>query len=100
MIGQAPAMQEVFRSIGRLAGSSMTVLITGESGTGKELVARALHDHSPRASKPFVAHATAFNTGTVVAAASRAHFFFAPNSTKPDVALAYTFVASSASTTF
>ncbi len=55
MIGQAPAMQEVFRSIGRLAGSSMTVLITGESGTGKELVARALHDHSPRSSKPFVA---------------------------------------------
>ena len=55
MIGQAPAMQEVFRSIGRLAGSSMTVLITGESGTGKELVARALHDHSPRSNKPFVA---------------------------------------------
>ncbi len=55
MIGQAPAMQEVFRSIGRLAGSSMTVLITGESGTGKELVARALHDHSPRAAKTFVA---------------------------------------------
>ena len=55
MIGQAPAMQEVFRSIGRLAGSSMTVLITGESGTGKELVARALHDHSPRADKNFVA---------------------------------------------
>ena len=55
MIGQAPAMQEVFRSIGRLAESSMTVLITGESGTGKELVARALHDHSPRANKPFVA---------------------------------------------
>jgi two-component system, NtrC family, nitrogen regulation response regulator GlnG len=48
-------MQEVFRSIGRLARSSMTVLITGESGTGKELVARALHQHSPRASKPFVA---------------------------------------------
>ena len=55
MIGQAPAMQEVFRSIGRLARSSMTVLITGESGTGKELVARALHEHSPRAKKPFVA---------------------------------------------
>ncbi len=55
LIGQAPAMQEVFRSIGRLARSSMTVLITGESGTGKELVARALHQHSPRASKPFVA---------------------------------------------
>jgi two-component system nitrogen regulation response regulator GlnG len=55
MIGQAPAMQEVFRSIGRLAGSSMTVLVTGESGTGKELVARALHQHSPRANQPFVA---------------------------------------------
>ena len=55
LIGQAPAMQEVFRSIGRLAGSSMTVLITGESGTGKELVARALHEHSPRANKSFVA---------------------------------------------
>jgi two-component system nitrogen regulation response regulator GlnG len=55
LIGKAPAMQEVFRSIGRLARSSMTVLITGESGTGKELVARALHQHSPRASKPFVA---------------------------------------------
>ena len=55
MIGRAPAMQEVFRSIGRLAGSSMTVLITGESGTGKELVAKALHDHSPRANKTFVA---------------------------------------------
>ena len=55
LIGQAPAMQEVFRSIGRLSGSSMTVLITGESGTGKELVARALHDHSPRANRPFIA---------------------------------------------
>ena len=55
LIGQAPAMQEVFRSIGRLTRSSMTVLITGESGTGKELVARALHQHGPRANKPFVA---------------------------------------------
>ena len=55
MIGRAPAMQDVYRSIGRLAGSSMTVLITGESGTGKELVARALHDHSPRSRKTFVA---------------------------------------------
>jgi two-component system nitrogen regulation response regulator GlnG len=55
IIGQAPAMQEVFRSIGRLATSSMTVLITGESGTGKELVAQALHQHSPRSDKPFVA---------------------------------------------
>ena len=55
MIGKAPAMQEVYRSIGRLSGSSMTVLVTGESGTGKELVARALHDYSPRADKTFVA---------------------------------------------
>jgi two-component system, NtrC family, nitrogen regulation response regulator GlnG len=55
MLGQAPAMQEVFRAIGRLSRSSMTVLITGESGTGKELVARALHRHSPRATKAFIA---------------------------------------------
>jgi two-component system nitrogen regulation response regulator GlnG len=55
IIGQAPAMQEVFKAIGRLSRSSMTVLITGESGTGKELVARALHDNSPRANNPFVA---------------------------------------------
>jgi len=55
MVGQAPAMQEVFRTIGRLSRSSMTVLITGESGTGKELVARALHETSPRKHKPFVA---------------------------------------------
>ena len=55
MIGQAAAMQEVFRTIGRLSRSSMTVLITGESGTGKELIARALHEHSPRAGQPFIA---------------------------------------------
>lgn len=55
MIGQAPAMQEVFRTIGRLSRSSMNVLITGESGTGKELVAGALHEHSPRANRPFIA---------------------------------------------
>jgi two-component system nitrogen regulation response regulator GlnG len=55
LLGRAPAMQQVFRAIGRLARSSVTVLITGESGTGKELVARALHDHSPRSAKPFVA---------------------------------------------
>jgi two-component system nitrogen regulation response regulator GlnG len=55
MLGHAPAMQEVFRAIGRLSRSSMTVLITGESGTGKELVARALHRHSPRAAKSFIA---------------------------------------------
>src|SRR5215471_6072400 len=55
LLGRAPAMQQVFRAIGRLARSSMTVLVTGESGTGKELVARALHDHSPREGKPFIA---------------------------------------------
>jgi two-component system, NtrC family, nitrogen regulation response regulator GlnG len=59
MLGQAPAMQEVFRAIGRLSQSSATVLITGESGTGKELVARALHRHSPRAPGPFIAINTA-----------------------------------------
>jgi two-component system nitrogen regulation response regulator GlnG len=59
ILGQAAAMQEVFRAIGRLSQSSATVLITGESGTGKELVARALHRHSARASKPFVAINTA-----------------------------------------
>jgi two-component system nitrogen regulation response regulator GlnG len=59
ILGQAPAMQEVFRAIGRLAHSHATVLITGESGTGKELVARALHRHSPRASKAFIAINTA-----------------------------------------
>jgi two-component system nitrogen regulation response regulator GlnG len=63
MLGQAPAMQDVFRAIGRLSQSSVTVMITGESGTGKELVARALHRHSPRGSLgsngPFVAINTA-----------------------------------------
>jgi two-component system nitrogen regulation response regulator GlnG len=59
ILGLAPAMQEVFRAIGRLSQSSATVLITGESGTGKELVARALHRHSARAQKPFVAINTA-----------------------------------------
>ena len=59
IIGKAPAMQEVFRAIGRLSKSSITVLITGESGTGKELVAKALHTHSPRAAKPFIALNTA-----------------------------------------
>ncbi|MFM7026639.1 MAG: nitrogen regulation protein NR(I) [Limnohabitans sp.] len=59
MLGQAPAMQDVFRAIGRLAQSHVTVLITGESGSGKELVARALHKHSPRAEGPFVAINTA-----------------------------------------
>lgn len=55
IIGEAPAMQEVFRAIGRLSRSSISVLINGESGTGKELVAHALHRHSPRANKPFIA---------------------------------------------
>ncbi len=59
MLGQAPAMQDVFRAIGRLAQSHATVLITGETGTGKELVARALHRHSPRAERPFIALNTA-----------------------------------------
>jgi two-component system, NtrC family, nitrogen regulation response regulator GlnG len=55
LLGRAAAMQQVFRAIGRLSRSSVTVLITGESGTGKELVARALHEHSPRAAKHFIA---------------------------------------------
>jgi len=59
IIGEAPAMQEVFRAIGRLARSNITVLINGESGTGKELVAHALHRHSPRADETFIAINTA-----------------------------------------
>lgn len=59
MLGQAPAMQDVFRAIGRLSQSAVTVLITGESGSGKELVARALHKHSPVSGGPFVAINTA-----------------------------------------
>ena len=59
IIGSAPAMQEVFRAIGRLSRSHMTVLVTGESGTGKELVARALHRHSPRSGMAFIALNTA-----------------------------------------
>jgi two-component system nitrogen regulation response regulator GlnG len=59
ILGQASSMQEVFRAIGRLTQSHATVLINGESGTGKELVARALHRHSPRAGKPFIAINTA-----------------------------------------
>jgi two-component system, NtrC family, nitrogen regulation response regulator GlnG len=55
LLGRAPAMQQVFRAIGRLSRSSVNVLITGESGTGKELAARALHEHSPRANKQFIA---------------------------------------------
>src|SRR6185369_1475129 len=59
MLGQAPAMQDMFRAIGRLSQSMVTVMITGESGSGKERVARALHKHSPRANGPFVAINTA-----------------------------------------
>src|SRR5262245_30073121 len=59
ILGHAPAMQEVFRAIGRLAQSNATVMITGESGSGKELVANALHRHSPRAKLPFIAINTA-----------------------------------------
>ncbi|MEF9995826.1 MAG: sigma 54-interacting transcriptional regulator, partial [Burkholderiaceae bacterium] len=55
ILGQAPSMQEVFRAIGRLSQSNVTVLLTGESGSGKEVVARALHKHSPRAQAPFIA---------------------------------------------
>jgi len=55
LIGEAPAMQEVFKAIGRLSKSKITVMINGESGTGKELIAQALHRHSPRSDKPFVA---------------------------------------------
>ncbi len=66
LLGTAPAMQQVFRGIGRLSRSSVTVLITGESGTGKELVARALHDHSPRAGRPFIALNTAAIPGDLL----------------------------------
>ncbi|MGM0593042.1 MAG: nitrogen regulation protein NR(I) [Pseudomonadota bacterium] len=59
IIGEAPSMQEVFRAIGRLSSSNITVLINGESGTGKELVAHALHRHSPRRDRPFIALNTA-----------------------------------------
>ncbi|MGH8231504.1 MAG: nitrogen regulation protein NR(I), partial [Steroidobacteraceae bacterium] len=55
LLGRAPAMQQVFRAIGRLSRSSVNVLVTGDSGTGKELAARALHEHSPRSNKPFIA---------------------------------------------
>ena len=66
IIGSAPAMQEVFRAIGRLSRSHLTVLITGESGTGKELVARALHRHGPRASATFIALNTAAIPGELL----------------------------------
>ena len=70
-LGRAPAMQQVFRAIGRLSRSSMTVLITGESGTGKELAARALHEHSPRAGRPFVA----INTSAIPAELMESELF-------------------------
>jgi len=63
LLGRAPAMQQVFRAIGRLSRSSVNVLITGESGTGKELAARALHEHSPRSHKPFIT----LNTSAIAA---------------------------------
>ena len=66
LIGEAPAMQAVFRTIGRLSGTHLTVLITGESGTGKELVARALHRHSPRNQRPFIALNTAAIPGELL----------------------------------
>ncbi len=66
LIGEAPAMQEVFRAIGRLSRSNITVLINGESGTGKELVAHALHRHSPRANGPFIALNTAAIPGELL----------------------------------
>ena len=66
MVGDSPAMQELFRVIGRIARTSIPVLITGESGTGKELVARTLHDYSPRARKPFVALNTAAIPGELL----------------------------------
>jgi len=66
IIGAAPAMQEVFRTIGRLSKSVISVLITGESGTGKELVALSLHKHSPRADKPFIALNTAAIPGELL----------------------------------
>ena len=66
LLGQAASMQQVFRAVGRLSRSSMTVLITGESGTGKELVARALHRHSPRAGGAFVALNTAAFTADLL----------------------------------
>jgi two-component system, NtrC family, nitrogen regulation response regulator GlnG len=71
LMGRAPAMQQVFRAIGRLSRTSMTVLLTGESGTGKELAARALHEHSPRAGQPFIA----LNTSAIPAELMESELF-------------------------
>jgi two-component system nitrogen regulation response regulator GlnG len=71
LLGRAPAMQQVFRAIGRLARTCVNVLITGESGTGKELVARTLHGHSPRAAKPFIA----LNTSAIAAEVLESELF-------------------------
>jgi two-component system nitrogen regulation response regulator GlnG len=71
ILGQAPAMQDVFRAIGRLSRSSLSVLVTGESGTGKELVARALHRHSPRANGPFIA----LNTSAIASELQESELF-------------------------
>jgi two-component system nitrogen regulation response regulator GlnG len=70
-LGRAPAMQQVFRAMGRLSRTSMTVLVTGESGTGKELAARALHEHSPRVGRPFVA----INTSAIPAELMESELF-------------------------
>src|SRR3990170_2380631 len=66
LVGRHPKMQEVFKTIGRIAGSDVTVLITGESGTGKELVARAIHHHSRRAGRPFIAVSCSAIPGTLL----------------------------------
>ncbi len=78
MIGEAPAMQEVFRAIGRLSRSQINVLITGESGAGKELVASALHRHSPRARGPFIAINTAAIPAELLPAAGTLGRYFLP----------------------
>jgi len=71
IIGEAPAMQEIFRAIGRLSVSEITTLITGESGTGKERVAEALHQNSPRAAESFIA----VNTAAIPAELMESEFF-------------------------
>src|SRR5579871_3043405 len=71
LLGNAPVMQELFQTIARLARSNATVLITGESGTGKELVARAVHEHSPRVGGPFIG----LNTSAIPADLLEAELF-------------------------